>query len=267
MEERKLGKITTTIIKEKKVKKDKITMLTSYDYCFAKIVDEAGIDIILVGDSLGMVFGGDENTLSVTLEQMIYHTKAVKKGVKNALVVIDMPFLTYHVSIEKTIENAGKAIKESQAEAVKIEGGLNVKDKIEALVNAGIPVMGHIGLTPQYINQLGGFKIQKEKEKLLNDAKAVEEAGAFSVVLECIPENIAKEITENLSIPTIGIGAGRFCDGQVLVINDLLGLFDRFLPKFVKRYANLKDMALNAINEYISEVKNEKFPSEEHVFK
>ena len=262
-----MAKITTSIIKQKKLKNEKITMLTSYDYCFAKIVDEAGIDIVLVGDSLGMVFAGEENTLSVTLEQMIYHTKAVKRAVKNAFVVIDMPFLTYHVSIEKSIENCGKAIKESGAEAVKIEGGINIKDTIKALTNAGIPVMGHIGLTPQYIHQLGGFKVQKEKEKLLNDAKAVEDAGAFAIVLECIPENIAKEITETLTIPTIGIGAGRYCDGQVLVINDMLGLFDRFLPKFVKKYSNLKEQALKAINEYIGEVKSGKFPSEEHIFK
>ena len=266
MEGNKVGKITTKIIKEKKGK-EKITMLTSYDYCFAKIVDEAGIDIILVGDSLGMVFAGEENTLSVTLDQMIYHTKAVKKGVKNALVVIDMPFLTYHVSIEKSIENCGRALKESGAEAVKIEGGENVSPTIEAITKAGIPVMGHIGLTPQYIHQLGGFKVQKEKEKLLNDAKAVESAGAFSIVLECIPESIAKEITESLSIPTIGIGAGRYCDGQVLVINDMLGLFDRFLPKFVKKYSNLKEQSLKAISEFIDEVKSGKFPSEEHIFK
>ncbi len=262
-----MGKITTTVIQEKKDKNEKIIMLTSYDYCFARIVDEAGIDIILVGDSLGMVFAGEENTLSVTLDQMIYHTKAVKKAVKNAFVVIDMPFLTYHVSIEKSIENAGKAIKESGAEAVKIEGGINVSSTIEALTRAGIPVMAHIGLTPQYIHQLGGFKIQKEKEKLLKDAKAVEDAGAFSIVLECIPEEIAKEITESLTIPTIGIGAGRYCDGQVLVINDMLGLFDRFLPKFVKKYADLKKEAMNAINEFINEVKNGKFPTEEHIFK
>ncbi len=261
-----MGKITTKIIKEKKGK-EKITMLTSYDYCFAKIVDEAGIDIILVGDSLGMVFAGEENTLSVTLDQMIYHTKAVKRGVKNALVVIDMPFLTYHVSIEKSIENCGRALKESGAEAVKIEGGENVSPTIEAITKAGIPVMGHIGLTPQYIHQLGGFKVQKEKEKLLNDAKAVESAGAFSIVLECIPESIAKEITESLSIPTIGIGAGRYCDGQVLVINDMLGLFDRFLPKFVKKYSNLKEQSLKAISDFIDEVKYGKFPSEEHIFK
>ena len=262
-----MGKITTSVIKEKKLKKEKITMLTSYDYCFAKIVDEAGIDLILVGDSLGMVFAGEENTLSVSLEQMIYHTKAVKRAVDNALVVIDMPFLTYHVSIEKSIENCGKAIKESGAEAVKVEGGANIKNTINAITNAGIPVMGHIGLTPQYIHQLGGFKVQKEKEKLLKDAKAVEEAGAFAIVLECIPEEIAKEITEELEIPTIGIGAGRYCDGQVLVINDMLGLFDRFLPKFVKKYANLKAEALSAINEYINDVKTGKFQAEEHIFK
>ncbi len=262
-----MSRITTSIIQKKKKENKKITMLTAYDYCFAQIVDEAGIDIILVGDSLGMVFAGNENTLSVSLDQMIYHTKAVVKAVKNAFVVIDMPFLTYHVSIEKSIENAGRAIKESGASAVKIEGGMNIKNTIEALVNVGIPVMGHIGLTPQYIHQLGGFKVQKEREKLINDAKAVEEAGAFSIVLECIPEDIAKEITEILEIPTIGIGAGRYCDGQVLVINDMLGLFDRFLPKFVKRYANLKDQAISAINEFINDVKTGNFPSEEHIFK
>ena len=259
-------KITTTTLKAKKEKHEKITMLTAYDYAFAKIVDEAGIDIILVGDSLGMVFCGDDNTLGVTLEQMIYHAKAVRKGAQNAHVVIDLPFLTYNVSIEKSIENAGRAIKESKAESVKLEGGVNVAETINAITNAGIPVMGHIGLTPQYIHQLGGFKIQKEREKLIKDAKAVEEAGAFAIVLECIPEEIAKEITTTLNIPTIGIGAGMYCDGQVLVINDLLGLFDKFVPKFVKQYTNLKNQANKAIEEFIYEVKNGKFPSKEHTF-
>jgi 3-methyl-2-oxobutanoate hydroxymethyltransferase len=259
-------KITTTLLKAKKEKNEKITMLTAYDYAFAKIVDEAGIDMILVGDSLGMVFCGDDNTLGVTLEQMIYHTKAVKKGAKNSLVVIDLPFLTYHISIEKSIENAGRAIKESGAEAVKLEGGKNMADTINAITNAGIPVVAHIGLTPQYIHQLGGFKVQKEREKLINDAKAVEDAGAFAIVLECIPEDIAKEITENLTIPTIGIGAGAHCDGQVLVINDMLGLFDKFIPKFVKQYSNLKNQADNAIKNFIDEVKKGKFPAKEHSF-
>ena len=260
-------KITTTVLKEKKSKKEKISMLTAYDYAFAQIVDEAGVDMILVGDSLGMVFCGYENTLPVTLEQMIYHTKAVVNGRKNALVVIDLPFLTYHVSVEDTIKNAGRAIKESGAEAVKLEGGIVMADTIKALTDRSIPVMGHIGLTPQSIHQMGGFKVQKEKDKLFNDAKAIEEAGAFAVVLECVPEKIAKEITENISIPTIGIGAGRYCDGQVLVINDLLGLFEKFVPKFVKQYANLKNIANDAIKEYIADVKEGKFPSEEHVFK
>ena len=259
-------KITTTLLKAKKEKNEKITMLTAYDYAFAKIVDEAGIDMILVGDSLGMVFCGDDNTLGVTLEQMIYHTKAVKKGAKNSLVVIDLPFLTYHISIEKSIENAGRAIKESGAEAVKLEGGKNMADTINAITNAGIPVVAHIGLTPQYIHQLGGFKVQEEREKLINDAKAVEDAGAFAIVLECIPEDIAKEITENLTIPTIGIGAGAHCDGQVLVINDMLGLFDKFIPKFVKQYSNLKNHADNAIKNFIDEVKKGKFPAKEHSF-
>ncbi len=259
-------KITTTTLKAKKEKNEKITMLTAYDYAFAKIVDEAGIDMILVGDSLGMVFCGEDNTLGVTLDQMIYHAKAVKKGAKNSLVVIDLPFLTYHVSLEKSIENAGKAIKESGAEAVKLEGGQNMAATINAITNAGIPVVGHIGLTPQYIHQLGGFKVQKEREKLIDDAKAVEEAGAFAIVLECIPEDIAKIITDTLKIPTIGIGAGKYCDGQVLVINDMLGLFDKFVPKFVKQYANLKNQADMAIKNFINEVKNEKFPLKEHSF-
>ena len=260
-------KITTTALKEMKDKNEKISMITAYDYAFAQIVDNAGIDIILVGDSLGMVFCGYENTLPVTLDQMTYHTKAVTNGRKNSFVVIDLPFLTYHVSIEDTIANAGRAIKESGAEAVKLEGGVIMADTIKALTDRAIPVMGHIGLTPQSIHQMGGFKVQKEGEKLLKDAKSIEEAGAFSIVLECIPENIAKNITEYVSIPTIGIGAGRFCDGQVLVINDLLGLFDRFIPKFVKQYANLKNESESAVRQFIDEIKSNRFPEEEHIFK
>ncbi len=262
-----MKKVTTSYLQEKKEKKEKISMITAYDYCFSKIVDESGIDIILVGDSLGMVFSGYDNTLPVTLEEMIYHTKAVVRGRKNAFVVFDLPFLTYHVSLEKSIENAGRALKESGAEAVKLEGGVIMKDTIKAISERGIPVMGHIGLTPQYVHQLGGFKIQKEKEKLLNDAIAVSEAGAFAIVLECIPEDIAKEITETISIPTIGIGAGKYCDGQVLVINDMLGLFEKFIPKFVKQYANLKVEAVNAVKSFIDEVKSGEFPEEKHIFK
>lgn len=261
-----MKKITTDYLRKKKESNDKITMITAYDYCFSKIVDEAGIDMILVGDSLGMVFSGYDNTLPVTLDEMIYHTKAVVRGRKRAFVVIDLPFLTYHVSIEKAIENAGRAIKESGAEAVKLEGGANMKNVIAALTSKGIPVMGHIGLTPQYLHQLGGFKIQKQKEKLMEDAKAVENAGAFSIVLECIPEPIAKEITETLSIPTIGIGAGKYCSGQVLVLNDLLGLFDKFVPKFVKQYANLKENAISAVKDFITDVENGNFPDKEHSF-
>ncbi len=260
-------KITTSVLQKKKQDKEKISMITSYDYCFSKIVDDCGIDMILVGDSLGMVFSGYDNTIPVTLDEMIYHTKAVARGRKNAFVVIDLPFLTYHISIEKAIENAGNAIKLSGAEAVKLEGGVVMKETINALTDRGIPVMGHIGLTPQYVHQLGGFKIQKEKEKLINDAKAVEEAGAFAIVLECIPEEIAKEITETLSIPTVGIGSGRYCDGQVLVLNDLLGLFEKFVPKFVKQYANLREETANAVKLFIDEVKNGNFPEEKHIFK
>ncbi len=260
-------KITVSSLKEKKLSKDKITMLTAYDFAYSQIIDSCGIDIILVGDSLGMVFCGYENTLPVTLDQMIYHTKAVVNGRTNSLVVIDLPFLTYHVSIERSIENAGRAIKESGAEIVKLEGGVTMAKTIKAIVDASIPVMGHIGLTPQSIHQMGGFKVQKERDKLLSDAKAVEDAGASAIVLECIPESIAKEITDSLTIPTIGIGAGKYCDGQVLVINDLIGVFDRFTPKFVKKYTNIKANIQNAVNDYINEVKSGKFPDDQHTFK
>jgi len=262
-----LAKITTSIIKQKKLKNEKITMLTSYDYCFAKIVDEAGIDIVLVGDSLGMVFAGEENTLSVTLEQMIYHTKAVKRAVKNAFVVIDMPFLTYHVSIEKSIENCGKAIKESGAEAVKIEGGINIKDTIKALTNAGIPVMGHIGMTPQKVNKIGGYrrmgKTESEKRELLEDAKSLEEAGVFAIVIEFTKADVAKKITESVTVPTICIGAGPYCDGQVLVIHDILGL-SPFIPPFAKRYVDLPKIIKSAVEKYSEEVRNGVFPGEEY---
>ncbi|OGP53213.1 MAG: 3-methyl-2-oxobutanoate hydroxymethyltransferase [Deltaproteobacteria bacterium RBG_13_52_11] len=263
-------KITVPSIKAMKGRGEKITMLTAYDTPFARILDEADVDILLVGDSVGSVVAGYPNTLPVTIEEMIYHTKAVVRGVTRALVVIDMPFMSYQVSIEDAKRNAGKMIKESGAEAVKLEGGVNMKEVIESIVAIDIPVMGHIGLTPQSIHQMGGYKVQgkaeEQKRKIMEDAVAVEEAGAFSLVLECIPTELAKEISEKLTIPTIGIGAGIHCDGQVLVIHDVLGLLGDFRPKFVKSYVDLRTVISQAVEEYMDEVKKGKFPTEEHSF-
>jgi 3-methyl-2-oxobutanoate hydroxymethyltransferase len=257
-------------IKEMKQKGEKITMLTAYDTPFARILDEAGVDILLVGDSVGSVVAGYPNTLPVTIDEMIYHTRAVVTGTERALVVIDMPFMSYQISIEDAKRNAGRMIKESGAEAVKLEGGVNMKEAIKAIVDIDIPVMGHIGLTPQSIHQMGGHKVQgkveEQKQKIMADAVAVEEAGAFSVVMECIPTELAQEITEQLSIPTIGIGAGIHCDGQVLVIHDLLGLMGDFRPKFVKSYVNLQQAITQAVKEYMDEVRKKKFPAEEQSF-
>ncbi|MCX7902904.1 MAG: 3-methyl-2-oxobutanoate hydroxymethyltransferase [Caloramator sp.] len=264
-------KKTVASFKEAKQKGQRLTMLTAYDYSMAKLVDEAGIDGILVGDSLGMVALGYENTLSVTIDDMVHHIKAVSRGAKNALIVGDMPFLSYHVSIEESIKNAGRLIQEGGCHAVKLEGGIEVLDKVKAIIKAQIPVMGHIGLTPQSVNMLGGFKVQgKTKEsikKLIDDAKFLEDAGVFSIVLEAVPDEVAKLITESISIPTIGIGAGRYCDGQILVVNDMLGLFSDFIPKFVKRYRNLGDEIKGAIKEYIEEVQRGDFPEDSHSFK
>ena len=266
-----MPKITVLDIYKKKAEGKKITMLPAYDYPTAQIVDQAGIDMILVGDSLGMVVQGVSSTLPVTMDEMIYHTKMVARGTVSAMVVGDMPFLSYQTSREEAVRNAGRFLKEAGAEAVKLEGGSPMADVIRAIVSSGIPVMAHIGLTPQYMHALGGFKVQGKDEaarlKVLADARAVQDAGAFSVVLEALPAPLAKEIHETLHIPTIGIGAGVDCDGQVLVLHDLLGLFDRFTPKFVKQYANLKDLALKAVTEYKKEVESGKFPSEEHSFK
>ncbi|RUM41676.1 MAG: 3-methyl-2-oxobutanoate hydroxymethyltransferase [Desulfurobacterium sp.] len=261
--------VTTATFLEKKKKGEKITILTAYDYLTAKIVDSAGVDAILVGDSLGMVVLGYPSTIPVTMEEMIHHTKAVVRGRKNAMVIFDMPFLSYQTGIRDAVLNAGRALKETGCDAVKIEGGVEQKETIRALVDAGIPVMGHIGLQPQSIKTLGGYKLRgkgEEREKLIEDAKAVEEAGAFAVVLEKIPFSLAKEITELLSIPTIGIGAGKYCDGQVLVFHDMVGLFEEFKPKFVKRYAELGKLAREAVEQYIEEVKSEKFPGKEHSY-
>ena len=264
-------KNTSVTFKDAKVKKEKITMLTAYDYSTAKIIDDSGINGILVGDSLGMVCLGYEDTLAVTMEDMIHHSKAVARGAKNSLVVTDMPFMSYQTSVYDAMVNAGRLIKEGNAQAVKLEGGIEVAGQIRAIVNASIPVMGHIGLTPQSVNAFGGFKVQGKSEeaakKLLEDAKAVEEAGAFAVVLECVPSKLAEYITSKLSIPTIGIGAGVGCDGQILVYQDMLGMFSDFTPKFVKKYTDLGKSMKEAFTKYIEEVRDGVFPAEEHSFK
>ena len=250
---------------------EKLTMLTAYDYSTAKLIDEAGVNSILVGDSLGNVILGYEDTISVTMEDMIHHGAAVARGAKNALVVIDMPFMSYQTSVYDALVNAGRLMKEGRGDAVKLEGGVEVCPQIKAIVDAGIPVCAHIGLTPQSINAFGGFKVQGKSEaaakKLLEDAKAVEEAGAFAVVIEGVPAKIAALITEQLHIPTIGIGAGKDCDGQVLVYQDMLGMFSDFTPKFVKRYANIGEVMKEAFQNYIKEVQAETYPAEEHTFK
>ena len=256
-----------------KKKKDgnKITMLTAYDYPFARIVDEAGLDAILVGDSLGMVVQGLENTLPVTMDEMIYHTKMVTRAVENALVIGDMPFMSYHTGIDDAVRNAGRFLKEGGAAAVKMEGGAEIADHIRAMTKSDIPVMAHIGLTPQSIHRMGGYKVQGKTEEsarqLIEEAHIVEDAGAFSLLLEAIPMDLSKQITKELSIPTIGIGGGPHCDGQILVLHDVIGLFERFVPKFIKQYANLKDEALRAIKDYKEDVEKGNFPSDEQSFK
>lgn len=264
-------KNTSVTFKEAKAKGDKLTMLTAYDYSTAKLIDESGVNSILVGDSLGMVMLGYEDTLSVTMEDMIHHSAAVARGAKNALIITDMPFMSYQTSVYDAVVNAGRLVKEGHAQAVKLEGGLEVCEHIKAIVKASIPVCAHIGLTPQSINAFGGFKVQgkgaQAAQKLLDEARAVEEAGAFAVVLECVPASLAKKISDSISIPTIGIGAGNGCDGQVLVYQDMLSMFSDFKPKFVKQYAQIGDMMKNAFRAYIDEVKSGTFPSEEHTFK
>lgn len=248
----------------------KLTMLTAYDYSSATLVDECDIDMILVGDSLGMVMLGREDTINVTVDEMVHHTKAVVRGTKRALVIADMPFMSYETGVEDAMRNAARLFQEGGARAVKLEGGHTVVPQVQALVNAGIPVVGHIGLTPQRVASLGGFKVQGKTAEaanaLLEEAKALEAAGVFCLVLEAIPAPIAARITQELTIPTIGIGAGADCDGQVLVFHDLLGLFDRFVPKFVKQYANLREVAASAISDYKREVEDGSFPASEHSF-
>ncbi|MEN6467838.1 MAG: 3-methyl-2-oxobutanoate hydroxymethyltransferase [Smithella sp.] len=267
----RINRKTILDIKKMKTLGEKITMLTAYDYGMAAILDESGIDILLVGDSLGMVVLGYDSTLPVTMEDMLHHTQAVARGSSKAMIVADMPFLSYQVSQEAALANAGRFLKEADAQAVKLEGGREHAEIIHKMTYAGIPVMAHLGLTPQSVHQLGGYKVQGKKEDaadaILQDAKILEEAGAFSVVLECVPEKLAAEITAALSIPTIGIGAGVHCDGQVLVVNDMLGMYDRMTPKFVKKYANLNLEIKNAVKHYVQDVKTSAFPDAEHSFK
>lgn len=264
-------KNTVQTFKEAKSNHTKLAMLTAYDYSTAKLQDEAGIHGILVGDSLGNVILGYEDTISVTMEDMIHHGAAVARGAKNALVVVDMPFMSYQTSVYDAVVNAGRLMKEGRANAVKLEGGVSVCPQIKAITDAGIPVMAHLGLTPQSINAFGGFKVQGKNEaaarKLIDDAKAVEEAGAFALVLECVPAKLAKIISEQLTIPTIGIGAGAGCDGQILVYQDMLGMFSDYMPKFVKRFAEVGSVMKEAFANYIKEVQAETYPAEEHTFK
>lgn len=256
--------------KKAKEEGSKITMLTAYDYSTASLMDKAGVNAILVGDSLGNVILGYEDTISVTMEDMIHHGAAVSRGAKNALVVIDMPFMSYQTSVYDAVVNAGRLMKEGRGGAVKLEGGAEVAPQIKAIINAGIPVMGHLGLTPQSINVFGGHKVQGKTEeaarKLIEDAKAVEEAGAFAVVLECVPAKLAEIVTNSISIPTIGIGAGKGCDGQVLVYQDMLGMFSDFTPKFVKKFADVGTVMEEAFKEYIKEVQEGTFPEEKHCY-
>ena len=261
-----------TVLTFKKAKEEgtKISMLTAYDYSTASLMDAAGVNAILVGDSLGNVMLGYEDTVSVTMEDMIHHGAAVARGAKNAMVVIDMPFMSYQTSVYDAVVNAGRLMKEGRANAVKLEGGVAVAPQIKAIVDAGIPVVGHIGLTPQSINAFGGHKVQgktiEAAKKLLEDAKAVEVAGAFSVVIEGVPAALAKLVTEKLSIPTIGIGAGSDCDGQVLVYQDMLGMYSDFTPKFVKKFANVGEVMKGAFAQYIEEINNGTFPTQEHCY-
>lgn len=245
----------------------RLTMLTAYDYTMARLIDAAGIDAILVGDSLGMVMQGKDTSLSVTMADMIYHTKLVARGVSHCLLVADMPFMSYHLSPQQALENAGRLVQEGGAHAVKLEGGRRSVDAIRAIVDAEIPVMGHVGLTPQSVRKIGGFRVQRHEASLLDDAKAVEQAGAFALVVECVPAAIGEKITRALSIPTIGIGAGPACDGQILVSHDLLGLYNEIRPKFVKMYADLGAAAKAAVSAYRDEVVAGVFPGPEHVFK
>ncbi len=263
-------KKTVATFLEAKAENRKIAMLTAYDYSMAKLADSCGIDGILVGDSLGMVCLGYKDTLSVTMDDMVHHTRAVSAGSGNALLIADMPFMSYHASLYDAVKNAGRLVQEGHAEAIKLEGGVSVARQVRAIVKAQIPVMGHIGLTPQSVNMFGGFKVQGRQleaaRKLIDDAKRLEDAGVFSITLECIPADLSKKITEAVSVPTIGIGAGPNCDGQVLVYHDMLGMFSDFRPKFVKVFANAGEIIEHGIKKYAEDVKNSSFPCAEHSF-
>lgn len=260
-----IKKVTTKSLQMLKDRGEKISALTAYDFITAKLLEQAGIDVILVGDSLGNVFQGNETTLPVTMDEMIYHTKAVLKGTNRAMVVVDMPFMSYQTNVDDAFRNAGRIMKETQAGAVKLEGGRRVVETVRSITNAGIPVMGHIGLTPQSIHQFGSYKARgtesKEAQQILEDAKALEDAGAFAIVLEKIPSELAEKVTESLTIPTIGIGASVHCDGQILVTPDMLGLNTDFQPRFIRLYADLADQIVNAVSNYIKDVRKENFPS------
>ena len=263
-------KVTIAELQQKKEQGNRITMLTAYDYCTAYLEDQAGIDTILVGDSLAMVMLGYDSTVPVTMDEMIHHCKAVSRGVKSSFIIGDMPFMSYQVSVEKAVENAGRFMKEAGCDAVKLEGGSDMAPVVKAIVKAGVPVCGHIGLTPQTATMLSGFRVQgKDAEgarQLLRSAKDLEEGGAFMIVFECIPDSLAARITREVRIPTIGIGAGKDCDGQVLVYHDLVGLYERFTPKFVKQYINLSPKIMEALIQYKTEVENGTFPGPEHSF-
>ncbi len=265
-----MDKITTKSIREMKDSGERVTMVAAYDYSTARMIDEAGVDAVLIGDSLANVVLGYKDTLSVTMDEMIHHTKAVARGAKRALVVGDMPFMSYQASAEDAIRNAGRFIKEGRAEAVKVEGGRGMVKKIEAVIQSGIPVMGHLGLTPQWFHQFGGFKVRGKTKSaastILKDARKLERAGVFSIVFECVPWQLAKLVTEKVKVPTIGIGAGPYCDGQVLVLYDMLGLTGPHVPKFVKRYANIDDTAKKALADFKREVKTGKFPTLKHSY-
>lgn len=261
------NRMTVPKFMKMKADKKKITMLTAYDYTMASMLDEAGVDSILVGDSMAMVVQGHDTTLPVTLDEMIYHAEMVGRAVKNALTIVDLPFPTNHLGVHKTIAMAGRILKETGCQSVKLEGGAEQAEVIQALVSAGIPVMAHVGLRPQSVHTMGGYKVQRDEDILLGDARAAESAGAYGIVLECIPNDLAKKVSAALTIPTIGIGAGPDCDGQVLVVNDLLGMPSDYVPRFVKQFANLKKVIHDAAAEYIDEVRDGSFPAKEHSFK
>jgi 3-methyl-2-oxobutanoate hydroxymethyltransferase len=245
----------------------RLTMLTAYDYTLARLLDAAGVDALLVGDSMGMVVQGQETSLGVTLEEVVYHTRLVARGIRRALLIADMPFMSYQVSVAQAVTNAGRLVKEGGAHAVKLEGGVRSAEALAAVVRADIPVMGHIGLTPQSVRRLGGFRVQRDEAALMDDARAIETAGAFAVVVECVPVELARKITAMLKIPTIGIGAGAGCDGQVLVTHDMLGMFPDLQPRFVKQYADVGGEITRAVGEYCREVREGTFPAAEHGFR